>query len=143
MISVEVKIKNIPLQTLNIFSTDFIVQHMCHLVCRNLFACGTFVDTRKRVMSRVCYMVISHTQPSSLQLAMEHYQSTVEGMSHSLSGTVAFACDEQFRRYEPTCQQAKTGACVYHIIRNIKKRSIHTLERRDLKSGLRYSADWT
>lgn len=59
--------------------------------------------------------LIGITQPSSLQSAMERCQSISEGMNRSPFGTAAFACNEQFRQYGLTRQQAKTGLCV-HII---------------------------
>lgn len=37
--------RRIPLEALNVLPTDFVIQHMGHLVCRNLLSCRTFVDT--------------------------------------------------------------------------------------------------
>ncbi len=44
-VRVEMMTGNVPLQTLDVLPTDFVVQHMCHLVCGNLFSRRTFVDT--------------------------------------------------------------------------------------------------
>ena len=37
--------KYLPFQTLDILSANFIVQNVCHLIGRNLFSSGTFMNT--------------------------------------------------------------------------------------------------
>lgn len=140
MIIIKALTKFVPLQALNIFSTDFVIQYMSHLICRNLFARRTFVNAGNKNKREFVKELIRNTQPSSLQSAMERCQSISEGMNHSPFGTAAFACNEQFQQCGLTHQQAKTRLpCSQHNQKIDEGRL--TLDRRDLKRGLRYSAD--
>lgn len=60
---------NLPLQTLDILATDFVVEYVSHLICGNLFSRRTLVDTEKT--SSITYSAFRtrrlRTQPSSHQ----------------------------------------------------------------------------
>lgn len=133
----------IPFQTLDIFSTDFVVQYVSDLVCGNLFTSGTFVNTVERKLVGICLLKTGETHPTmvtpigqgALPMDKRRYESLAFEycrfcMWCTISATRASMSGGRFLRKE---KLSSKSAGIYD--------TEHTRERISLNKGLRYSAD--
>lgn len=99
-----------PFKTLDVFSTNFVVQYMRHLIGGNLFSSGSFMNTKWNIKSCTKLNCVHElTQPSSLQWATEHSLLKAANMSRLPFGTVAFACNARSPLFWLTRREEGSG----------------------------------